>query len=84
MANDPQSDAATDEAVSRAARRYWTLQFVRLAGIFLTFVGAMMVVGRIDPGGGGGALGPIVFIVGPVLFFAVPILLAKRWKSEQR
>ncbi|MBB3033480.1 hypothetical protein [Alteriqipengyuania lutimaris] len=80
MANDPQSDGASDADVSRAARRYWTLQFVRLAGIFLTFVGAMMVVGRIE----GGMLGPIAFVAGPVLFFAVPILLARRWKREQR
>ena len=75
MANDPQSDA--QEAV--AARRYWTLQFVRLAGIFLTFIGAMMVVGRID----GGGFGPVLFVGGPLLFFAVPILLAKKWKREQ-
>ena len=80
MANDPQSDAASDAEVSRAARRYWTLQFVRLAGIFLTFAGAMIVAGRIE----GGVLGPIFFVAGPVLFFAVPILLAKRWKSEQQ
>lgn len=65
-----------DEAI--AARRYWTLQFVRLAGIFLTFLGAMMVAGRIE----GGALGPVAFVAGPLLFFAVPILLAKRWKSD--
>ena len=79
MADDPQSDAASQAETSRAARRYWTLQFVRLAGIFLTFIGAMMVVGRIE----GGALGPVVFVAGPVLFFAVPIYLAKRWKSER-
>lgn len=72
MSDDPQSDAG--EAV--AARRYWTLQFIRLAGIFLTFVGAMMVAGRME----GGALGPVFFVAGPLLFFALPILLAKHWK----
>ena len=74
--NSPESQADAEEAV--AARRYWTLQFVRLAGIFVTFLGAMMVAGRIE----GGALGPVLFIAGPLLFFAVPILLAKRWKRE--
>ncbi|WP_370184465.1 hypothetical protein [Alteriqipengyuania sp.] len=74
MEQNEQSDAA--EAV--AARRYWTLQFIRLAGIFVTFLGAMMVAGRIE----GGALGPVLFVAGPLLFFAVPVLLAKRWKRE--
>ena len=38
----------------------------------------MMVAGRID----GGILGPILFVAGPLLFFIVPVLLAKRWKRE--
>ncbi len=63
---------------ARAARRYWTLQFIRLAGIFVTFVGAMMVAGRMQSDG---VLGPVLFVGGPLLFFAVPILLARRWKS---
>jgi len=67
-----------ERAESLAARRYWTLQFIRLAGIFITFLGAMMVAGRID----GGILGPILFVAGPLLFFIVPVLLAKRWKRE--
>lgn len=69
-----------DAEESVAARRYWTLQFVRLAGIFLTFTGAMMVAGRIE----GETLGPILFVAGPLLFFAVPILLARKWKRETR
>ncbi len=63
----------------RAARRYWLLQFIRLAGIFVTFTGAMMVADRI----GGGALGPILFVAGPLLFFIVPVLLAKHWKRQK-
>ena len=74
MSDDRKTQA--EEAV--AARRYWTLQFVRLAGIFLTFLGAMMVTDRID----GGFFGPVLFVGGPLLFFAVPILLAKRWKRD--
>ena len=62
----------------RAARRYWLLQFIRLAGIFVTFTGAMMVADRIE----GGAFGPILFVAGPLLFFIVPVLLAKHWKRE--
>ncbi len=62
----------------RAARRYWTLQFVRLAGIFITFTGAMIVADRID----GGVFGPILFVAGPLLFFIVPVLLAKHWKRQ--
>ena len=75
MTDDPAANASE----SVAARRYWTLQFTRLAGIFVTFLGAMMVAGRID----GGVAGPVLFVVGPLLFFAVPILLAKRWKREK-
>ena len=56
----------------RAARRYWLLQFIRLAGIFVTFTGAMMVADRIE----GGAFGPILFVAGLLLFFIVPVLLA--------
>jgi len=69
-------DTEAERAEAIAARRYWTLQFFRLVGIFVTFTGAMMVAGRIE----GGTLGPILFVVGPLLFFAVPVLLAKRWK----
>lgn len=81
MANDPEParDPDAEAAEATAARRYWTLQFVRLAGIFVTFTGAMMVAGRMD----GGALGPVLFVAGPLLFFAVPILLAKRWKRAR-
>ena len=60
----------------RAARRYWLLQFIRLAGIFVTFTGAMMVADRIE----GGAFG--LFVAGPLLFFIVPVLLAKHWKRQ--
>ena len=71
-------DDRSQTEVTIAARRYWTLQFIRLVGIFVTFTGAMMVVGRIE----GGTLGPILFVAGPLLFFAVPVLLAKHWKRE--
>ena len=63
----------------RAARRYWLLQFIRLAGIFVTFTGAMMVAGRIE----GGAFGPILFVAGSLLFFIVSVLLAKHWKRQK-
>ncbi len=63
----------------RAARRYWLLQFIRLAGIFVTFPGAMMVADRTE----GGALGPTLFVAGPLLFFIVPVLLAKHWKRQK-
>tara|TARA_B100000678_G_scaffold79398_1_gene65819 strand:+ start:621 stop:854 length:234 start_codon:yes stop_codon:yes gene_type:complete len=77
LSDNPQSEA--EEAV--AARRYWTLQLARLAGIFTAFAGAMMIVGR---WASDGLLGPVLFIGGALLFFAVPILLAKKWKSEKR
>ena len=70
-----------DAAEAIAARRYWNLQFVRLAGIFLTFTGAMILVGQIDGGTNSDIIGPAMFVCGALVFFAVPILLAKRWKS---
>lgn len=80
--NSAESQAEAEE--STAARRYWTLQFIRLAGIFVTFLGAMMVAGRIAIDFGAGTLGPILFVGGPLLFFTVPILLAKHWKREKQ
>ncbi|GAB5348131.1 hypothetical protein [Alteriqipengyuania sp. 357] len=69
-----------DAAESRAAKRYWTLQFIRLAGILMAMAGGLMVAGRTQ---GDGPLGPVLFIGGALLFFVVPILLAKKWKREQ-
>ena len=72
-------NSPNDEAESSAARRYWTLQFIRLAGILITMFGALKVVGE---GQSDGMLGPVMFVGGALLFFAVPLLLAKKWKRE--
>ena len=75
-------DVDPEAAEAVAARRYWTLQFTRLAGIFTTFTGAMFVVGRIDAGDAGAIIGPALFVAGPLLFFVAPVLLARKWKRE--
>jgi len=77
LANEEQA------AETLAARRYWMLQFTRLAGIFTTFTGAMFVAGRIDAGEASAIIGPALFVAGPLMFFVVPILLAKKWKRER-
>lgn len=63
-----------------AAARFWTLHLLRLSGAAMCFIGALVLVGRIDwpqP------LGIALFVLGAVEFFAVPHYLSKRWKSDR-
>lgn len=63
-----------------AAGRFALLQLVRLSGALLALAGAVVASGRfpaIPPGAG-----LILVGAGLVDFFALPPLLARRWKSR--
>ncbi|QKG70215.1 hypothetical protein [Erythrobacter mangrovi] len=64
----------------RAARRFWLLQFMRLSGLALVLVGAMILAGTIEQSE---AVGVALFVIGAVDFFVMPIVLARRWKSDE-
>ncbi len=61
-----------------AARRFWTLQLLRLSGAVMALLGALILAGKLawpQP------LGVVLFVLGAAGFFALPHHLAKRWKS---
>ncbi|WP_341711116.1 hypothetical protein [Erythrobacter sp.] len=64
----------------RAARRFWLLQFMRLSGLALVLVGAMILAGTIEQSK---AVGAALFVIGAVDFFVMPIVLARKWKSDE-
>lgn len=64
-----------DEAL--AARRFWALQFIRLAGVAMVLLGAMTLAGKIALPQTAGAM---LMVLGAVDFFALPVLLARKWK----
>lgn len=74
MSADPAENA-------KAAARFFVLQAVRLSGALLALGGMALLSGRL------GAIPPLVGYalvgVGLADFFAVPPLLAKRWKSSE-
>ncbi|MFA6219293.1 MAG: hypothetical protein WC692_05900 [Erythrobacter sp.] len=63
-----------------AARRFWILQFMRLTGLALVLAGAMILAGRIEQSQ---AVGAALLVIGALDFFAMPVLLARRWKSDE-
>ncbi|MEO6152104.1 MAG: hypothetical protein ABIT09_09220 [Croceibacterium sp.] len=65
-----------DDAVART--RYFTIQALRIAGVALVLVGILIVRGRIavDP-----VAGYALVAVGLVDIFAVPMVLARKWRT---
>lgn len=63
-----------------AAARFWMLQLMRLGGILLVVGGVLIISGRVP---GPEALGYGLLVFGAFEFFAMPLLLAKRWKSPE-
>lgn len=61
-----------------AAARYAVIQLARLSGMAIVVIGAAMLGGAIP---GPRALAVGLFVGGAVEFFAVPLLLARRWRS---
>ena len=64
----------------QAARRFWALQIIRLSGLVMVLLGAMAIAGTVDlPEIAGAAL----LFAGAFDFFAFPVLLARKWKSDE-
>ncbi|MGI8943872.1 MAG: hypothetical protein ACR2FJ_06515 [Qipengyuania sp.] len=62
-----------------AARRFWTLQFVRLAAGICAVTGAALVGRSAQPH----LLGVMLLLGGALGFFLLPRLLARRWKNPK-
>ncbi|MEI6642484.1 MAG: hypothetical protein WCL10_10635 [Novosphingobium sp.] len=66
-----------------AAARFAVLQLVRLSGALLALVGVLIVAGKVSwlpklPE----AAGYVLIAAGLIDFYALPPLLARRWKSK--
>ena len=65
---------------TRTARRFWTLQGLRLLGLALSLAGAMALAGTLDLNQ---AQGAVLLIGGAVAFFFLPVLMVKHWKAGE-
>ncbi|MCP5396258.1 MAG: hypothetical protein H6918_05940 [Sphingomonadaceae bacterium] len=71
MSNNP-----TPEELAKA--RFFTLGLVRLAGVAIVVLGMLVLQGTLDwpdPAGW------VLLAVGLVDFFAMPLVLARRWRT---
>jgi hypothetical protein len=72
MTNEPQNDPA--------ARRFFTIQAVRLAGVAFVVLGMMIVSGRLPwPVW----LGYLLLVNGLVDIFVIPLRLARKWRTPE-
>ena len=66
-----------------ALPRFMAMQAARAAGAAIALLGVVMLSHRIALlAWAPDALGDGLIVAGAVLFFAVPLILAKRWKSR--
>lgn len=63
-----------------AAARFWMLQLMRLGGLLLVLGGVLIISGTVP---GPEVLGYGLLVFGAVEFFAMPVMLARRWKSPR-
>lgn len=63
-----------------AAARFWTLQALRLSGVVMIVLGAMVVAGTLDLPD---LAGPVLIALGMADFFVLPLLFSRRWKSPR-
>lgn len=62
-----------------AAARFWAIQAIRISGVVLAVLGALILGEIIDlptP------VGYIFLVLGALDVFVMPIFLARRWKSD--
>ena len=79
--SDPQpgpKDPAPDPAPDPAKERFIMLQLMRLGGVLLVVGGVVILSGTIS---GPPLLGYGLLLFGLFEFFALPTMLARRWKS---
>ena len=63
-----------------AAARFFALQAIRLSGVVMAVIGALILGKVVDLPQ---AVGYVLLVVGGLDFFVVPTLLAKKWKSPE-
>ena len=80
MTEQRKSDPATDPATDPAQGRWVMLQLMRLGGVLLAVGGMVIIGGAIE---GPPALGYGLLAFGLFEFFAMPVMMAKRWKTPE-
>ena len=63
-----------------AAARFFALQAIRLSGVVMAVIGALILGKVVDLPQ---AVGYVLLVLGGLDFFVVPTLLAKKWKSPE-
>lgn len=76
--NQPSPDPAPDPLQALARERFIMLQLMRLGGALLVAGGVVILAGKVP---GPPAIGYGLVVFGAFEFFAMPYLLARRWKS---
>ena len=63
-----------------AAARFWALQAIRLSGVVLGILGALILARIVDlpP-----VAGYLFLLVGALDVFVIPLMLARKWKSPK-
>ena len=70
-----------DEAEELARARFMKLQLIRLGGVAMAMLGAVIISGRlIDLP----ELGYVLLVLGALEFFLLPNLVAKNWRSPDQ
>ena len=63
-----------------AKARFWALQWIRISGAILAVLGALILGGIVDLP----AIAGYIFLFIAVLdFFVMPLLFARRWRSDK-
>jgi drug/metabolite transporter (DMT)-like permease len=75
-----------EEAEAQAKARFAALSALRMVGVLLVMAGLAMAAGRWQPIGGetDKMIGIALVLIGAFDFAVLPLLLARRWKSQGR
>lgn len=63
-----------------AKARFWAMQWIRISGVILAILGALILARIVDLPA---IVGYIFLIMGALEVFAMPLLLARKWKSDK-
>lgn len=71
----------TPEEETKAQQRFLVLNLVRISGAIILVIGLAVIANGVF--GLPVAAGYVLFLIGIIDFMLVPLLLAKRWKSQK-
>lgn len=63
-----------------AKARFWAMQWIRISGVILAVLGAMVLAQIVDLPA---IVGYIFLFIGALDVFIMPLLLARKWKSDK-